>query len=76
MLIHFDGWSSDYDYWCPRDSVELHPARWCLKHGWELQAPYSELRGRGGREGKEKKGREGEWKEGRTWEEEGRRGGV
>ena len=41
-MIHFDGWSAEYDYWCSRSAVELHPARWCEKHGWDLQPPLSE----------------------------------
>ena len=39
VLIHFDGWSSDYDYWCPPDVVELHPPGWCRRNNWELQTP-------------------------------------
>ena len=39
VLIHFDGWSSDYDYWCPPDVVELHPPGWCHRNSWELQTP-------------------------------------
>ena len=42
VMIHFDGWSQDYNYWCPSDSVELHPVGWCKKHGWELQPPYGQ----------------------------------
>ena len=37
VLIHFDGWSNDYDYWCESDAIELHPVGWCEMHGWELQ---------------------------------------
>lgn len=43
VLIHFDGWGSEYDYWCATKSVELHPPGWCRRHNWELQAPLSEL---------------------------------
>ena len=39
VLIRFDGWTDGYDYWCPQDSVELHPPGWCSKHGWDLQTP-------------------------------------
>jgi len=42
VMIHFDGWGPGYNYWCPSDSVELHPAGWCEKHGWELQPPHGE----------------------------------
>lgn len=40
VLVHFDGWSNDYDYWCATDAIELHPVGWCETHGWELQKPY------------------------------------
>lgn len=39
LLIHFDGWSVDYDYWCKPDSTDLHPKGWCSSHRVELQAP-------------------------------------
>ena len=42
VLVHFDGWGPEYDYWCPASSVELHPPGWCSKHDWELQTPLSE----------------------------------
>ena len=41
VLIHFDGWGSEYDYWCSASSLELHPPGWCNSHNWELQAPLS-----------------------------------
>ena len=40
VLIHFDGWTEAYDYWCVSDSVELHPTGWCETHNWELQPPH------------------------------------
>lgn len=43
VLIHFDGWGSEYDYWCSSCSPELHPQGWCQSHNWELQTPLSEL---------------------------------
>ena len=42
VLIHFDGWGPEYDYWCAAGSVELHPPGWCHAHHWELQMPLSE----------------------------------
>ena len=39
VLIHFDGWSNAYDYWCESDAIELHPVGWCETYGWELQNP-------------------------------------
>lgn len=42
LLIHFDGWTSSYDYWCSSDSTDIHPMGWCKRHGRELQAPKGE----------------------------------
>lgn len=39
VLIHFDGWSEQYDYWCDATSTDIHPAGWCSKHGYALQPP-------------------------------------
>ncbi|CAI8002713.1 Lethal(3)malignant brain tumor-like protein 3 [Geodia barretti] len=39
VLIHFDGWGPEYDYWCSAWSLELHPPGWCRTHNWELQTP-------------------------------------
>lgn len=39
VLIHFDGWSNSFDYWCESDAIELHPMGWCETFGWELQKP-------------------------------------
>lgn len=39
VLIHFDGWSNTYDYWCESDAIDLHPMGWCETYGWELQIP-------------------------------------
>ena len=39
LLIHFDGWSSDYDYWCEPTSTDIHPVGWCSRHGHALQPP-------------------------------------
>ena len=39
LLIHFDGWSVDYDCWCKPDSTDLHPKGWCSSHRVKLQAP-------------------------------------
>lgn len=39
LLIHFDGWTSKYDYWCSKESHELHPVGWCKKNGVVLQPP-------------------------------------
>ena len=39
LLIHFDGWSSDFDYWCEPSSQHLHPVGYCKSVGHELQPP-------------------------------------
>ena len=39
LLIHFDGWSIDYDYWCKPDSTDIHPRGWCSSHGVKLITP-------------------------------------
>lgn len=45
LLIHFDGWTDKYDYWCDKDSDEIRPVGWCKRNGVALQAPkgYHEL---------------------------------
>ena len=43
LLIHFDGWSDIYDYWCKPDTTDIHPPMWCGKNGRQLQPPHSEL---------------------------------
>ncbi|XP_062890760.1 lethal(3)malignant brain tumor-like protein 3 isoform X2 [Mobula hypostoma] len=43
VLIHFDGWNHDYDYWIDADSADIHPAGWCAKTGHPLQPPISPL---------------------------------
>ena len=40
LLIHFDGWSNRYDYWCEPDTPDIHPIRWCDNHGIGLQPPH------------------------------------
>lgn len=42
LLIHFDGWSTDQDYWCQLDSIQIHPVGWCEENGRELEEPHSE----------------------------------
>ena len=39
LLIHFDGWSNRYDYWCKPDTPDIHPIGWCDSKGRELQPP-------------------------------------
>ena len=40
LYIHFDGWSTNYDYWCDPSSADIHPMGWCETHDKDLQAPY------------------------------------
>lgn len=39
LLIHFDGWTSKYDYWCKPTSTDIHPVGWCARHNKDLQPP-------------------------------------
>ena len=41
LKIHFDGWSSDYDFWTDDNWPDLHPTSWCSKSGHPLQPPLS-----------------------------------
>uniref|UniRef100_A0A8C2VJJ5 L3MBTL histone methyl-lysine binding protein 3 n=1 Tax=Chinchilla lanigera TaxID=34839 RepID=A0A8C2VJJ5_CHILA len=41
IKVHFDGWSSTYDYWIDADSPDIHPVGWCSKTGHPLQPPLS-----------------------------------
>ena len=42
LLIHFDGWTSKFDYWCDRTTEDIHPVGWCLEQGKSLQPPKGE----------------------------------
>ena len=40
VLVHFDGWETDYDYWVrPSDSTHIRPVGWCQEHGVPLVPP-------------------------------------
>lgn len=39
LLIHFDGWSTVYDYWVDDNNPDLHPIEWCAKTGHPLEPP-------------------------------------
>ncbi|XP_029416835.1 lethal(3)malignant brain tumor-like protein 3 isoform X3 [Nannospalax galili] len=43
IKVHFDGWSSTYDYWIDADSPDIHPVGWCSKTGHPLQPPLSPI---------------------------------
>ena len=42
LLIHFDGWTSTYDYWCYPDTTDIHPKGWCKDNHNTLQPPNGE----------------------------------
>ncbi len=35
VLVHFDGWDLDYDYWVTPNSPYIHPRGWCSDNGKE-----------------------------------------
>lgn len=39
LLIHFDGWTKTFDYWCKPDTTDIHPVGWCKKVHHHLQKP-------------------------------------
>ncbi|KAM8976575.1 lethal(3)malignant brain tumor-like protein 4 [Pelodytes ibericus] len=39
IKLHFDGWSSIYDFWVDADNPDIHPVGWCAKTGHSLQLP-------------------------------------
>jgi hypothetical protein len=39
ILIHFDGWEIEYDYWVKPDSPYIRPKGWCDQSGVTLNKP-------------------------------------
>lgn len=39
VLIHFDGWEDNYDYWCDITSPNIHPVGWCASNNHSLTSP-------------------------------------
>lgn len=39
IRLHFDGYSSNYDFWSNADSMDIFPVGWCEKHGHTLHPP-------------------------------------
>eukprot|EP01065_Artemidia_motanka_P017182 TRINITY_DN2071_c0_g1_i1.p1 TRINITY_DN2071_c0_g1~~TRINITY_DN2071_c0_g1_i1.p1 ORF type:complete len:277 (+),score=101.33 TRINITY_DN2071_c0_g1_i1:62-832(+) len=39
LRIHFDGWTTQYDYWCDADSDNIAPIGYCKKIDYLLQQP-------------------------------------
>lgn len=46
LLLHFDGWESEFDQWVDCESPDIYPVGWCELHGYQLQAPVSQGRTR------------------------------
>ena len=42
LLVHFDGWSDHYNYWCDRASSDIHPPMWCGKNNKRVTPPKGE----------------------------------
>ncbi|XP_042559100.1 lethal(3)malignant brain tumor-like protein 2 isoform X2 [Clupea harengus] len=42
LLLHFDGWESEFDQWVDCESPDIYPVGWCKLHGYQLQAPVSQ----------------------------------
>ena len=39
IKIHYDNWFEAYDFWCDKDSEDIHPINWCKKTGHPLTKP-------------------------------------
>lgn len=39
ILIHFDGWNHNYDFWCDNKSNYIHPIGWCTENSKTLSVP-------------------------------------
>nr|CAB3260179.1 lethal(3)malignant brain tumor-like protein 4 [Phallusia mammillata] len=39
LLIHFDGWHNEYDYWARFNSPSIHPIGWCKSNNYILSLP-------------------------------------
>eukprot|EP00117_Sycon_ciliatum_P024546 scpid10559/ scgid4377/ Lethal(3)malignant brain tumor-like protein 1; L(3)mbt protein homolog; L3MBTL1 len=38
--IYFDGWSTNFNYWCKISDTNIHPMGWCGANGIELNPPH------------------------------------
>lgn len=43
ILVHFDGWAHDFDYWCNISSNYIHPVGWCQANDKLLSPPEGKL---------------------------------
>ena len=39
LLIHFDGWTQHFDYWCEPSTTDIHPPMWCDKNNKKVEPP-------------------------------------
>lgn len=39
LLLHFDGWESEFDQWVDCESPDIYPVGWCELAGYQLQPP-------------------------------------
>lgn len=39
ILIHFDGWNHNYDFWCDNNSNYIHAIGWCSAYNETLSVP-------------------------------------
>ncbi|XP_029943130.1 lethal(3)malignant brain tumor-like protein 4 isoform X2 [Salarias fasciatus] len=39
LKVHYDGWSTAFDFWCDADLCDLHPVGWCQRTGHPLEPP-------------------------------------
>ncbi|XP_063078121.1 lethal(3)malignant brain tumor-like protein 2 isoform X2 [Engraulis encrasicolus] len=39
LLLHFDGWESEFDQWVDCESPDIYPVGWCELHSYQLQPP-------------------------------------
>ena len=39
VLVHFDGWEDNYDYWCDMTSPLIHPVGYCEENELVLSPP-------------------------------------
>ncbi|XP_076154416.1 lethal(3)malignant brain tumor-like protein 2 isoform X4 [Alosa pseudoharengus] len=42
LLLHFDGWESEFDQWVDCESPDIYPVGWCELHAYQLQPPLSQ----------------------------------
>lgn len=45
LLLHFDGWESEFDQWVDCESADIYPVGWCELTGYQLQPPIGSGRG-------------------------------